>query len=79
MEASSGKVLLEYNPDTKLFPASVTKIMATTSLALIALAAYIRRGGAHGSSSLSCVMLLHLYLFLHVNLVTLGIVECIGK
>ncbi len=27
MEASSGKVLMEYNPDTKLFPASVTKIM----------------------------------------------------
>lgn len=27
MEVSSGKVLLEYNPDTKLFPASVTKIM----------------------------------------------------
>ena len=27
MEASSGKVLLEYNPDTKLCPASVTKIM----------------------------------------------------
>lgn len=27
MEVTSGKVLLEYNPDTKLFPASVTKIM----------------------------------------------------
>ncbi len=27
MEVSSGKVLMEYNPDTKLFPASVTKIM----------------------------------------------------
>ena len=27
MEVSSGKILLEYNPDTKLFPASVTKIM----------------------------------------------------
>ncbi len=27
MEVSSGKVLLEYNPDTKLYPASVTKIM----------------------------------------------------
>ncbi len=27
IEVSSGKVLLEYNPDTKLFPASVTKIM----------------------------------------------------
>lgn len=27
MEVSSGKVLMEYNPDTKLYPASVTKIM----------------------------------------------------
>ena len=27
MEVKSGKVLMEYNPDTKLFPASVTKIM----------------------------------------------------
>ncbi len=27
IEVSSGKVLMEYNPDTKLFPASVTKIM----------------------------------------------------
>lgn len=27
MEVSSGKVLMEYNPDTKLFPASVTKVM----------------------------------------------------
>ena len=27
MEATSGKILMEYNPDTKLFPASVTKIM----------------------------------------------------
>ncbi len=27
MEVTSGKVLMEYNPDTKLFPASVTKIM----------------------------------------------------
>ncbi len=27
MEVSSGEVLMEYNPDTKLFPASVTKIM----------------------------------------------------
>lgn len=27
MEVSSGKVLMEYNPDKKLFPASVTKIM----------------------------------------------------
>lgn len=27
MEVSSGKVLMGYNPDTKLFPASVTKIM----------------------------------------------------
>lgn len=27
MEVSSGEVLLEYNPDTKLYPASVTKIM----------------------------------------------------
>ena len=27
MEISSGKVLMEYNADTKLFPASVTKIM----------------------------------------------------
>ncbi|MBR0536486.1 MAG: D-alanyl-D-alanine carboxypeptidase [Clostridia bacterium] len=27
MEASTGEVLLEYNADTKLFPASVTKIM----------------------------------------------------
>ena len=27
MEVSSGDVLLEYNPDTKLYPASVTKIM----------------------------------------------------
>lgn len=27
MEVSSGKILLEYNPETKLFPASVTKIM----------------------------------------------------
>lgn len=27
MEVTSGKVLMSYNPDTKLFPASVTKIM----------------------------------------------------
>ena len=27
MEASTGEVLMEYNPDMKLFPASVTKIM----------------------------------------------------
>ncbi len=27
MEVTSGEVLMEYNPDTKLFPASVTKIM----------------------------------------------------
>lgn len=27
MEVSSGKVLMEYNPDNKLYPASVTKIM----------------------------------------------------
>ncbi len=27
MEVTSGQVLLEYNPDTELFPASVTKIM----------------------------------------------------
>lgn len=27
MDVSTGKVLLEYNPDTRLFPASVTKIM----------------------------------------------------
>ena len=27
MEVTSGKVLMEYNPDTKLYPASVTKIM----------------------------------------------------
>ncbi len=27
MEVSSGEILMEYNPDTKLFPASVTKIM----------------------------------------------------
>ena len=27
MDVSTGKVLMEFNPDTKLFPASVTKIM----------------------------------------------------